>query len=338
MLDATLSDRATRVMLLLIALIVTIGALRYAEPIMSPFVLAVVLGIVCSPLSEKMVTLGFPRVIAATLTLVMTCAIVVVLFVMLEPLLTLMVERLPRLKMALESWIDSLSELLRGIETISEEIEETVGGASEETPTNVPSISDAIWLAPNLGARTFIFIGTFFFFILTREDLYSAAGSMKERLFQADAQVSRYFAAVTLVNIGVGVATAIAMMAIGIEYPLLWGLAAGVLNYILYLGPLIIIFGLLIAGLIQFWDAMAFLPPAAFMVINFIEAQFATPMFVGQHIRINPLVVFVAIVFGLWLWGPIGAIVALPVIVWLAFILRSDAANGSGLRASIILT
>ena len=177
-----------------------------------------------------------------------------------------------------------------------------------------------------------------FFFILTREDLYSAAGSMKKRLFQADAQVSRYFAAVTLVNIGVGVATAIAMMAIGIEYPLLWGLAAGVLNYILYLGPLIIIFGLLIAGLIQFWDAMAFLPPAAFMVINFIEAQFATPMFVGQHIRINPLVVFVAIVFGLWLWGPIGAIVALPVIVWLAFILRSDAANGSGLRASIILT
>lgn len=322
MLGTALGDRACRVMLLIMTVIAVIAALHFAEPILAPLVFALVLGIVVSPLSEKLAARGMPRALAATAMLFLTSAAVILLFVVMEPLVSLMVERLPRLQMAVESWIDALAGVLRGIENLSDQIEATVGAESNDKPAEMPSVSDALWLAPNLGSQVFIFIGTFFFFLLTRNDIYEAMGPLTERLYRADALVSRYFTAVTIVNIGVGVATAGALMLLGVEYALLWGLAAGALNYILYLGPMIIIGGLLVAGLIQFWGAMAFLPPLAFLLINVTEAQFITPLVVGQHVKINPLVVFLAIIFGLWLWGPIGAIVALPVILWMRLMLQ----------------
>ena len=77
-----------------------------------------------------------------------------------------------------------------------------------------------------------------------------------------------------------------------------------------------IIAGLLVAGLTQFTGMMVLLPPLAFLTLNIIEAQFVTPAFVGQRLQLNPLAIFLAIVFGLWLWGPVGAIVSLPVVLW----------------------
>lgn len=325
MLANALGDRAGRVMLLIITTVISVAALRYAEAILAPLVFGLVLAIVVSPIVEKLVRVGLPKFLSVTAALILTSMVVVFLFVAFAPLVTLMIERFPRLKAAAEGWIATLSEMLRGIETISEEIEKTVGAEAVEQPANIPTVTDALWLAPNLGAQVFIFIGTFFFFLLTRDEIYGAAGGLKDRLYRADAVVSRYFAAVTLVNIGVGVATAAALMVIGVEYALLWGFAAGVLNYILYLGPLVITAGLLVAGMVQFWGAMAFVPPFAFLVINFIEANFVTPLVVGQHVKANPLVVFLAIVFGLWLWGPVGAIVALPVILWIWLMLTPEA-------------
>ena len=76
------------------------------------------------------------------------------------------------------------------------------------------------------------------------------------------------------------------------------------------------------AGLIQFSGAFAFLPPFLFLLINLTEANFATPMIVGKRLAMNPLVVFIAIIFGLALWGPVGAIVALPVLLWFGVLFR----------------
>lgn len=323
MINAAFGDRAGRVMLLILTVIAVIAALSEAKAILAPFIFALVLGIVVSPLAERLVRLGVHRALAATAMLLLTSAVVIATFLVLQPLVLQVLDRLPRLQAAVESWVNSLSDLLRGIEDIGEQIEATVGAPSAgEAAAAMPSVSDAIWLAPSLVSQVFIFVGTFFFFLLTRNEIYRAAGPLTERLYRADSLVSRYFTAVTIVNIGVGGATGAAMMLLGVEHALLWGLAAGTLNYVLYLGPLIITTGLLVAGLIQFWGAMAFLPPLAFLIINIAEAQFVTPLFVGQHVKANPLVVFLAVVFGLWLWGPIGAIVALPVILWLDLVLR----------------
>lgn len=310
-------------MLLILTVITFTAALYFARPILAPAVFAIVLAIVVSPLADRLAALNLPMVGVAAALLALTSASVILLFVLFEPLVSQIIERLPRLKDSAEAWLAELSGLFQGIETISQEIEDAVGAETVEPQTVIPSISDALWLAPNLGAQVFIFVGTLFFFVLTREELYEKSGQLKKRLYTADESISRYFAAVTLVNTGVGVATGLSLSIFGLEYALLWGLMAGILNYILYLGPIVMIAGLLVAGLVQFSGATAFVPPLIFVAINVVEAQFITPWFVGQHVDLNPLVVFLAVVFGLWLWGPIGAIVALPVLLWCTVLLRS---------------
>ena len=86
-------------------------------------------------------------------------------------------------------------------------------------------------------------------------------------------------------------------------------------------GPALVAAALLLAGLLSF-DGLAGLAPAAlFVSMNAIEGQFVTPALVGRHMHVNPLLVFLSLVFWLWLWGPIGGIVAIPVLVWTLYLL-----------------
>lgn len=330
-LDTILSGRGVRVMLLILTIISITVSLHLAQQILAPMSFALVLGVVVSPLADRLARHGVPRVVIALALLLLSTVFVATIMLLIEPIVNVLIRELPRIKFVAMGLIDHASQLLRGIETISQEIEQSVGAEAVEPQTAIPSVRDALWLAPSFVSQVFIFVGTLFFFTLTRNDLYRQMGALENRLQRADKIVSSYFAAITLVNTGLGVVTAIVMMALGVEYAMLWGLAAGLLNFVLYLGPLLITVGLAIAGMVQFHGAYAFLPPLLFFAINLAEANFATPLVVGQRMAVNPLVVFLAIVFGLWLWGPIGAFVALPVLLWLGVLLQP--ATESGLRA-----
>lgn len=324
MKNALLEDRVIRAALLLIATVALVTALHLAQHVLAPFVFALVLGVVVSPVAERLTRIGIPRLAISTTLLFIVVSAIGVTVLLIEPLIVLAIDELPRIKAVAAYWLESASSILRGIEEISQEIEKSVGAEQVEPQTAIPSVSDALWLAPNFVAQVFVFVGTLFFFVLTRDGLYANLGARESRLRDADRAVSRYFAAVTLVNAILGGVTASVMMAIGLEHPLLWGLAAGLLNFVLYLGPLTIIVGLTIAGMIQFAGASAFLPPLLFLLINLTEANFVTPWVVGKRLSLNPLVIFIAIVFGLWLWGPVGAIVALPVLLWFGVLLKPD--------------
>ncbi|QBF33998.1 AI-2E family transporter [Thalassococcus sp. S3] len=332
MLQNLLSERAVRIALLILAAISLTAALKFAQSIFAPIVFALVLGIVVSPVAERLTKAGVPRVAIAVFLLLLTTGFMGALIMLADPLLTTLAEQLPRLKLAAEEWIAMISNLMRGIETISQEIENSVGADALEPQGSIPSVSDALWLAPNFAAQVFVFMGTLFFFVLTRDDLYAATGPLESQLKRADRAVSRYFGAVTLVNTGLGIVTTFVLMAIGVDYAPLWGLAAGLLNFILYLGPMMIVLGLLMAGVVQFSGPMSLLPPAAFLLINLTEAQFVTPMVVGQRLALSPLAVFLSIVFGLWLWGPVGAIVALPVLLWFGVLMQPGVISPSRWR------
>ncbi|MBY6141493.1 AI-2E family transporter [Leisingera daeponensis] len=339
-LKTVLSGRGVRVMLMILTVISITAALQLAQQILAPMSFALVLGVVVSPLADRLSRHGVPRLAIALSLLVASTLFVAVILLLIEPLIGVLIEELPRIKTVMARLIDQASSLLRGIETISQEIEESVGAESVEPQTAIPSVGDALWLAPSFVSQVFIFIGTLFFFTLTRNELYDLTGPLKPRLKHADKVVSRYFAAITLVNTGLGAVTAAAMMALGVEYALLWGLAAGLLNYILYLGPLLITAGLVLAGILQFHGAYAVLPPLAFLLINLTEANVVTPLVVGQRMSMNPLLIFLVIVFGLWLWGPVGAFVALPLLLWLSVLLEPqpgamDQPGGDPLRKVI---
>ncbi|MDC0737849.1 AI-2E family transporter [Cognatishimia sp. SS12] len=321
-----LRTSGVRVMVLILTIIAITTALNLAQQILAPMCFGLVLGVVVSPLADRLERLGIPRLAVALFLLIFSTLIIATIMLLIEPLVNVLISELPRIKAVMQSLIDRAASLLRGIEAISQELEETVGGngAGEDAgkETALPTVSDALWLAPSFVSQVFTFIGTLFFFTLTRNQLYQQAGAYEHRLKRADKIVSRYFAAITLVNACLGTVTALAMMALGVEYAILWGLAAGLMNYVLYLGPLLIAVGLALAGMLQFSGVYAVLPPITFLLINLTEANVVTPLFVGRHMAMNPLLIFLAIVFGLWLWGPLGAFVALPLLLWLGVLME----------------
>ena len=304
-------------MLLIITLVTLAAALYFAKPILAPAVFALVVGIVVAPLADRLERIGVSRVVVASSLLILSTALLALLILSLDPLVSTLASNIPRIQQEIRGWLEMASGLLRGIESISSELEETMGSAAPDAEgSGLPTLMDALWLAPNFGAQMFIFAGTLFFFVLTRNELYEQFGQHAVRFFRAERAVARYFAAVTIVNGGLGVPTAAALAMIGLPGALIWGMAAAMLNFILYLGPLLILAGLTVAGLTQIGGAGAVLPPLLFLVLNLTEAQFVTPYFVGRQLQLDPLFVFWAIVFGLWIWGPLGAIVALPVLLW----------------------
>ncbi len=133
---------------------------------------------------------------------------------------------------------------------------------------------------------------------------------------QAQRDIGLFISTMSIVNLALGVATGLALWLIGLPNPVLWGTTTAVLAFIPYLGPLLIAVLLLLAGSVTFGTGAAmFGPPAAFLVLHGIEANFLSPMIMGHRLRLNPVFVFLSVMVWGWLWGLAGAFIAVPLLL-----------------------
>jgi predicted PurR-regulated permease PerM len=135
---------------------------------------------------------------------------------------------------------------------------------------------------------------------------------------EIESQVSAYLVTTTLINLGVGVATGLAVWGLGLPNPVLWGVVTWLLNYVPYLGALVNVGLLAVAGLLSF-DGVArgLMPAAAFLAINLVEANVVTPSLIGRRLELNPVVVFLGLTFWWWIWGIPGGLLAVPMLATL---------------------
>jgi predicted PurR-regulated permease PerM len=120
----------------------------------------------------------------------------------------------------------------------------------------------------------------------------------------------------TGINLGLGVVVSIVLAIIGFPNPVTFGLLAFALNYVPYIGPAIVALVLAGVGLVsQPSLAPALLAPALFVAIATLEGHVITPNIVGRRLTLNPFLVFLALAFWTWLWGPIGAFLAVPLLI-----------------------
>jgi len=140
---------------------------------------------------------------------------------------------------------------------------------------------------------------------------------------QAQGDIGLFIGTMSAVNLALGVATGLALWGIGMPNPVLWGTTAAVLAFIPYLGPLLITLLLLLAGSVSFGTGPAMLgPPAVFLLLHGIEANFLSPMIMGHRLRLRPVFVFLAVMVWGWLWGIAGAFLAVPLLLGLRAICR----------------
>jgi predicted PurR-regulated permease PerM len=133
---------------------------------------------------------------------------------------------------------------------------------------------------------------------------------------EVEYEVSRYIFTITLINFGVGVVIATAFWLIGMPSPVLWGVMAALLNYLPYLGPGTGVVSSFAIGVVAF-DTLgqALLAPLAYLVLAIVEGQLVTPMIVGRRLELNAVVILIAIAFWGWMWGIVGALIAVPLLV-----------------------
>lgn len=128
--------------------------------------------------------------------------------------------------------------------------------------------------------------------------------------------MSAYLITVTVINIAVGLAAAGLAFMMGLPGAIVWGAVAFVLNYIPYIGPGMVVIGLFGAGLLTFDTLLpALAAPLLFVAFTFVEGHFVTPAVVGRRLLMHPLAVFLSLAFWSWLWGPIGAFLATPLLI-----------------------
>jgi predicted PurR-regulated permease PerM len=126
----------------------------------------------------------------------------------------------------------------------------------------------------------------------------------------------RYATTVSIINLGLGCTTFVIAHAVGLPDALLWGVAAFALEFIPYLGSAILFLTLFAVGLVVFNTlGHALIAPLLFVGMDTFSGYFIAPGVLGRQLTLSPGLVFLSIVFWAWLWGPVGAFLATPLLI-----------------------
>lgn len=149
-------------------------------------------------------------------------------------------------------------------------------------------------------------------------------------------ELGRYFATLAAINVGLGVVTGAVMAAWGLPSPWLWGVMAGVLNFLPYLGPTVSLLVMTVVSLVTFEGyGPAIGVAGSFLLITTIEGQVVQPLLVGYRLNLNPLVLFIGIWLAGWFWGIAGVALVTPVLITLKE-LANQQSGPSVLRALLL--
>jgi len=130
---------------------------------------------------------------------------------------------------------------------------------------------------------------------------------------ETERSISTYLVATTAINVVLGILTGVAMYLIGLPNAFLWGVVGGLLNFVPYIGGMVAVIVLTLAGMATFEKTgAALLPGIIYFLLTNIES-FVTPYILGRRLSLNPVVVFIAVLFWGWMWGIMGALLAVPI-------------------------
>jgi len=135
-------------------------------------------------------------------------------------------------------------------------------------------------------------------------------------VYNVEHEISRYLFTITVINIIVGIIAGLGLWILGVPNALVWGVATTILNFLPYIGALIAIVVVGAISLVTFDNLIySLLAPSFILVVHLIEGQFLTPFLLGRRLELNAVAVFISISFWSWLWGFVGALMAVPLLV-----------------------
>lgn len=322
-----LHQRTVVIALKILVVIAVFYTLYFCRTLLLPVLVAGFIALFSSPFVRLLTSIKIPHPVASGLAVfLLFLGLIFVITFLMEPAAH-WINNLPVLGERLSTKLSGLFESFEMLKASLLPANESGGAVVEMIETIVLSAFSVVAGTTALFVMQVfaVFVITYFFLeygdnlmrSLVRSQ--SSFGEKKKTviIFQTVRDdISHYVMVVTIINIGLGVATALVMSLMGVEDPLLWGAFATILNFAPYVGPLLLSLILTGVGLIEYDSLVyALMVPGAFLTLNFIESQLVTPTVLGRRFNMNPLLVVLWMFAWGWVWGVIGLLIAIPLMM-----------------------
>jgi predicted PurR-regulated permease PerM len=349
-LGARVPVDARSVALTVLAVAAAIFMIQYARTVLIPFVLGVLISYALTPIVTALARVRLPRAIGAAVAVSLLVGAVGVGVYTLSDEAMAIVANVPvaakRLRERVIAHRDQRGgALLSQVQEAAKELEKTADVATKPTEEARPAgaiqrvqvvepafrASDYLWMG---GVGLFGFIGQsvvilfLVYFLLVTGDLYKrklvkiAGPTLSEKkvtvqiLDEINAQIESFIKVQVLTSLIVAVATGAVLWWFGVANYAVWGLLAGVFNSIPYLGPVVVTGGLAVVAFLQVNDLIqtAYVC-AATLAITSLEGFLLVPALMGRASQMNPVAIFVGLLFWTWVWGVWGTILGVPMLM-----------------------
>ncbi|MCC7548419.1 MAG: AI-2E family transporter [Burkholderiales bacterium] len=311
-------------------LLALIPALYYGAALL-PIVLAILFNLLFSPAVRLLRRAGIPHGLGALLVLVVVIGALGGAAWNLSGPAAEWMERAPSVARELRQKLRPLQDSVRQMQRATEEVERATEVDAQRPVQHVkvrgPTLMERLMArAQDIAVGAFIML-VLLYFLMAPDDFFlrevvRITPSLRTKIRAVEigrtieTEIGRYFGAFTLLNIALGTLMAVVMYFLGLPNPALWGAVVALLNYVPYLGPVISLALITLVSLPTF-DTLprALLPPLVYMVIDAIEGNVIEPLLFGRSLSLNPIAIFVSLLFWGTLWGAAGILLAVPILI-----------------------
>ena len=305
----------------------------FAREFFLPLTLAWILSLLLKPAVRGMTKMKIPPALGAAVVLIVLISVVAGGLLLLSGPASTWIQRAPESFAKVEGKIRGMVDRAQPITKAAETVESMAKDASETPQVEIkkPGLLNSVWNQTKGMVIILIEVFVLLYFFLAAGDILTLKlvqvlprlqdkKKAVEILRETEEGISSYLVSMTLVNLFEGTMIGLGLALMGMPNPLLWGVLAFFANYIPYIGAMIAGTIVTVVALVSFDSAShALIAPMIYFGVNFAD-NFIAPYVMGRRLVLNPLVVFVAVMFWGWIWGIIGVLLAVPITMTLKII------------------
>ncbi len=248
-------------------------------------------------------------------------------------------ERLPRIQQTLAPLIDFYASLQRFVDQSLQAFATGTAAQAQAVAVEAPtSLLDYMATsAPSAAVQTFFAILLIFFFLAGWKELrrttiqsqgsFDRAMSTARIIQNVVSATSAYISTIVVINVALGAAVAAVLWLMGMPSPIMWGGIVTLCNFVPYVGPIVAAGLLTLGGLMTFDNVgWALAPAITLILLHNMEANLLTPMILGRRLTINPVLILLSLSFWGWVWGAMGALLAVPILIIIQTVIANTGA------------
>jgi len=326
---------------LIVLAVCAVAAIGYvSRDFLIPTAGAVVLALMLTPVANTLERLRLPASVAAALSVLLLASLLAGLLAVAIPSISNWAEQAPFLTLTLERKLEGLRKSLALMQEVTNRVEQAasatagshVAQPAEKVVVNEPSLLRVLASTTPGVVLQIGYAGVLAFMLLAHRNsqrrlVLRVPGNFATRVRLArvmrdiNDRVGHYLFALAVIYSIVALLSAVALALLGFPNAIVWGAVMGLASFVPFVGPPVVIGIVALVAMLSFDDWQSIVAaPVALLVIHFAESQLVTPAFVSRRCALNALAVFTTIALLGWMWGAVGAIVAVPLLILLSTI------------------